>query len=270
MAGTGADLRAFAAVDEVDDPSPLIRALDEGKATPGMHAAHADIMEQMRLDDATAVLDVGCGLGSDAAAMAARLQPGGTVIGLDVSQTMIAEARRRTAGSGDPLAFVAGSALDLPFEDNTFDRCRAQAVLQHVPDAKAVIREISRVLRPGGRVVAFEFDLGTTVIDHPDRDTTRTVFDYIADVALQGWVGRQLPRLYREAGFTDLEVKPHVVFNGYPFFEFTMRRPLAQLVNDGVLGARQAVGWLHELRRLDEEGHHLGGSIGFLVSAVST
>ncbi|MEE1822828.1 methyltransferase domain-containing protein [Streptomyces sp. BE20] len=266
----GADLRAFAAVDDAEDPVPLIRALDVGKSYPGMRGAEAAIMAALRLDGARAVLDVGCGLGSDAIGTAAELAPGTRVTGIDVSRTMVAEAGRRAAEAGADVSFVCGSALDLPFADGEFDRCRAQTLLQHVPDAPRAIAEIARVLRPGGRAVAFEFDLGSTVLDHPDRATTRTVLDYVADAALQGWIGRQLPRFYREAGFTDIAVEPHLVFNDYAFFLFTMRRPLAQLVKDRVLTARQVVAWKGRLEQMHAEGHYLGGTTGYLVSATRT
>ncbi|GAA2835667.1 methyltransferase domain-containing protein [Kitasatospora sp. CM 4170] len=264
----GADLRAFAAVDEAEDPLPLIRALDEGKAYPGMRTAEEAIAAALRLEGATAVLDVGCGLGADAIAMAGRVPQGARVTGLDLSRTMVAEARLRAARAGAAVSFEVGSALELPFSDGEFDRCRAQTLLQHVPDAPRAIAEIARVLRPGGRAVAFEFDLGTTVLDHPDRATTRTILDYVTDAALQGWIGRQLPRLYREAGFTEVTVHPHPVPNDFAFFLFTMRRPLAQLVKDRVLTARQVIAWKDRLEQLHEDGHYLGGTTGYLVSAT--
>jgi SAM-dependent methyltransferase len=265
-----ADLRGFAAVDDLDDPTPLIQALTVGKASPAMASVGAAIVEELALAQARSVLDLGCGLGTDAVRMASVLPPGGQVTGVDVSRTMVAEARRRAAGSGAPVRFVEGSAYTVPFADETFDRCRAQSLLQHLDDAAAAIREIARVLKVGGRVAAFEFDLGTGVLDHPDRTVTRAILDYVTDSALQGWIGRQLPRLYGEAGFVDVMVKPQWVPSDYDFFMFTMRRPLAQAARDGVLTARQVIRWLRQLEDLQQRGHYLGGSIGYLVSATKT
>ena len=267
VSAVGADLRSFAAVDQADDPDALIRSLDTGRAVSGMVAVEGEILDRMELSDATRVLDVGCGLGTDAMAMARRLPAGGVVVGVDLSRTMIGEARRRTEEMSSRLRFVVGSALRLPFAAESFDRCRAQTIMQHVPDARRVIAEIFRILRPGGRLVALEFDLGLTVLDHPDRATTRTILDTIADSALQGWIGRQLPRRLREAGFTAVEATPRVVFNQFEFFVFTIRRPLAQLVKDGVLNGRQAVRWMRQLEELHHAGHFIGGSTAFLVSA---
>lgn len=263
-----ADLRSFANVDELDDPAPLIQALTVGKASPAMARVGAAILEQLTLPEAQSVLDLGCGLGSDAICMASKLPPGGRVTGVDVSRTMIAEARRRSEGSSVPVTFVVGSAMSMPFPDNTFDRCRAQSLLQHLPNAATAVREIARVLQLGGRVAAFEFDLGASILDHPDRTVTRKILEYVTDSALQGWIGRQLPRIYAEAGFTKVTAEPQWVPSDYDFFMFTMRRPLAQVARDGVLTTRQVVQWVRQLEALHRKGHYLGGSIGYLVTAV--
>ena len=116
--------------------------------------------------------------------------------------------------------------------------------------------------------MVFDFDLGTTVLDHPDRATTRTILDGITDAALDGWVGRSIPRLLRRSGFTDVEVRPRVVLSNHSFFLYVVRRPLAQLVRDGVVGARAALGWLRALEERDRDGDFLAGSVGFSVSAL--
>lgn len=263
-----ADLRGFSTVDELDDPAPLIEALTVGKATPAMSRVGATILARLRLPQARSVLDLGCGLGTDAVRMAGKLSAGGRVTGVDLSQVMIAEARRRSEGSNAPVAYIAGSALAIPFPQDTFDRCRAQSLLQHIPDAPAVISEIARVMRPGGRVVAFEFDLGAGVLDHPDQAATRTILDYVTDAALQGWIGRRLPRLYRDGGFQEVMTETQWVPSDYAFFMFTMRRPLAQIIREGVLTARQVLQWVRQLETLHRTGHFLGGSLGYLVTAT--
>ena len=92
-----------------------------------------------------------------------------------------------------------GEATDLPYPDKAFDACLADTVLQHVPDPALVVSEMARVTRPGGRVAALEFDLGTTFLDHPDSQTTQIILDTFTDAAVQGRIGRQVPRLFRLA-----------------------------------------------------------------------
>jgi ubiquinone/menaquinone biosynthesis C-methylase UbiE len=79
-------------------------------------------------------------------------------------------------------------------------------VLQHLTSPWRAIQEMARVTRPGGRVAALEFDLGTSMIDHPDHATTRLILASSEDDAVQSWMGRQLPRLFRQAGLTDVSL----------------------------------------------------------------
>lgn len=95
-----------------------------------------------------AVLDVGCGDGTYAIEAAKR---GATATGIDRAPDMIAAARAR--GVVSDARFVEGDALALPFADESFDLLVAVTLLCFVPDAEGAVREMARVLRPGGRIV---------------------------------------------------------------------------------------------------------------------
>jgi SAM-dependent methyltransferase len=99
------------------------------------------------------VLDLGCGTGTLAAALAER---GAKVWGVDPSEEMLTEARRR-GRAGPGLAFKLGAAEALPFKDGWFERAVSRLVL-HLVDRPAAFRELARVLAPGGRFVAATFD----------------------------------------------------------------------------------------------------------------
>ncbi len=99
------------------------------------------------------LLDVGCGDGALAAEFA-RL--GAVVTGLDADPEMIAAARRRTEIEGTQLRLVEGRAESLPFSDATFDLVLAVTTLCFVRDAETVVMEMTRVLKPGGRLVIGE------------------------------------------------------------------------------------------------------------------
>jgi ubiquinone/menaquinone biosynthesis C-methylase UbiE len=265
-------LRGFADVDAAQDPSALVGALDAGRSSPGMRAIGARMRALLLTAEAGSLLDLGCGPGDDALEMAAALPPGSRVVGVDASRTMILEARRRAAAAVAAVAaptprYLAGDAAGLPFPDGLFDRCRAQTLLQHLPDPARAVREIGRVLRPGGLAVAFEFDLGTEFVDHPDMESTRLILDHIAEHALDGWTGRRLAAHYRNAGFVEVEVEAHVVMNTHDMFARTTRPILARLVRDGRLGARRALAWSTALGDLARRGGYLGGSTGFIVTA---
>lgn len=98
------------------------------------------------------VLDVATGTG--AVARELLRQKGCRVVGLDQSPEMLAEARRRL---GSSVEFVEGNAQQLPFEDSSFDALTFTYLLRYVEDPPATLRELVRVVRPGGTIAALEF-----------------------------------------------------------------------------------------------------------------
>jgi demethylmenaquinone methyltransferase/2-methoxy-6-polyprenyl-1,4-benzoquinol methylase len=100
------------------------------------------------------VLDVATGTGAVARELLAR--KGCTVVGLDQSPEMLAEARRRLPSS---VTLVEGEADSLPFPDAAFDALTFTYLLRYVPDPGATLRELARVVRPGGSIAALEFAL---------------------------------------------------------------------------------------------------------------
>jgi len=94
------------------------------------------------------VLDVACGTGALTVAVAARVSPGGAALGLDANPEMLAVARRKHAG----IEWHAGRAESLPFADASFDSVVSQFGLMFFDDRVAALREMQRVLRPGGHL----------------------------------------------------------------------------------------------------------------------
>src|SRR5215468_4512977 len=102
---TRSDVTGFANVDATGDAGSLITFLDTANALAGLRAAKQVLLDQLRLGRARSVLDVGCGTGADLIAIAERLGQGGRAAGIDISESMIAEARRRASGLDLNIAF---------------------------------------------------------------------------------------------------------------------------------------------------------------------
>jgi demethylmenaquinone methyltransferase / 2-methoxy-6-polyprenyl-1,4-benzoquinol methylase len=103
------------------------------------------------------VLDVACGTGSVALDLAERY--GCTVVGVDQSADMLAAGRRRVASAGlsDRMTLLEARAESLPFADESFDGLTFTYLLRYVDDPGATLRELARVVRPGGRIAALDF-----------------------------------------------------------------------------------------------------------------
>jgi SAM-dependent methyltransferase len=110
------------------------------------------------------VLDLGCGAGVDVLLAARAVGPKGRAIGVDLSPEMLAIARRAAAASGVPQArFVLADFERLPFADASFDLATANGALNLAPDKAALFREIRRVLKPGGELLAADLFVRETV-----------------------------------------------------------------------------------------------------------
>ena len=101
------------------------------------------------------ILDLGCGTGSMAFALAQRGDHK-SIVGIDVSEVYIEFARSRTDDARIRFEVADGSAL--PFEDNTFDRAVSQLVLQFMPDPFPAVQEMCRVVESGGLIAACVWD----------------------------------------------------------------------------------------------------------------
>jgi ubiquinone/menaquinone biosynthesis C-methylase UbiE len=144
------------------------------------------------------VVDVGCGTGDVARALAGTVGANGWVVRIDQSDTMLAEARRRGA-IGLPLEFRAGNVTALNDGDGTFAAALCERVLQHLHHPGSAVAELVRVTRPGGRVVATDTDWGMHAVHGANPELTAAIIDAWRDNAANGLSGRQLPALLADA-----------------------------------------------------------------------
>jgi SAM-dependent methyltransferase len=164
----------FREVDAAPAPHALLATLDAVAAREGVRRLKRCGLDMLAVTAGQRLLDVGCGMGDDVRALADLTGPSGLVVGVEPSEVLLAEARRRAADSPLPLGFAAGYACDLPFPAGSFDACRAERVFQHVPDPLRALTEMIRVTRPGGRVLVLDTDWGTTAVSGADPGRNRS------------------------------------------------------------------------------------------------
>jgi len=264
------DVSRFSAVDEIERPQQLIEVLDIAKRLPGFPEAKVQLLDRLEPEHASSAIDVGCGYGADVIELAKRLRPGGRAVGVDLSETMITEARRRTAGIGPDVSLQVADALALPFEDSTFDISRTETVLQHLADPAHAVSEMVRVTRPGGRVGALELDQETMFIDHPDIELLDTLRGSISHAMTQSAIGRQVPRLFVEAGLTNVQTAPHVITGDPRAFRLQLAHHVSALCARGAITAERATQWWSTIDDAAAAGHFTGGITAFVVWGTVT
>jgi ubiquinone/menaquinone biosynthesis C-methylase UbiE len=160
------------------------------------------------LGDGMRLLDVGCGPGTLTVDLARQLGPGGTVLGVDLSAVVVAEAEAHAAAQHvDNVVFRAGDFRDIPLGDEPFDVVHAHQVLQHLRDPVGALAAMARLARPGGIVAARDSDYSAFVWtpDDPRLDRWREI--YAAVTARNGAAcdaGRWLLRWAVQAGLTEV------------------------------------------------------------------
>ena len=169
--------------------------LDQMAVRPAVRTLKAWALDQLAPTAGETAVDVGSGTGEDVVALH---DLGARAIGVEPSPGLRAEAVRRAAGAD--VEYVDGHAEALPFEDESVDVLRSERVLQHVDDPAAVVKEMARVLRPGGRIVLIDTDWGTAIIHPADPDVLQRMVGYFLRESANPYSGRQLRGLLAEAG----------------------------------------------------------------------
>lgn len=115
----------------------------------------ADIMKRMNVKPGTKALDVCCGTADWTLSLAQAVGDEGDVTGLDFSEAMLSSAAPKTDKYPN-ITLIHGNAMELPFDDNTFDTVTIGFGLRNVPDYATALQEMYRVVKPGGLVACLE------------------------------------------------------------------------------------------------------------------
>ena len=214
----------------------------------------------MHLQPGDAVLDVGCGPGTDTIALAEVVGPTGRVVGVDADAAMIAEAERRAeqAGCSAWCSHQQADAMALPWQTATFDACRSERLFQHLPHPAGALAEMARVTKPGGWVVVWDVDWGTLSIDTPEVEMERRLVRAHAErLVNNGYAGRQLLRLFKQQQLGDITVEirswqvPNYTLLRYLTLMETVER---DALAAGLITEEELHRWQQSLEQTEAEG----------------
>jgi sterol 24-C-methyltransferase len=232
--------------------------------------------ESLDLSPASRVLDAGCGEGDVAIRLVDRF--GLQVDGVDLLEPNLRRARRKAARLGltDSLRFHRLDYSDLPFPDQTFDGAYTMETLVHAFDHHKALRELGRVLKPGGTLALFEYSVPPRAEMTPEQ---REAFDFVVERSamrsLPSFVHGAFPAILGQAGF-EVVATEDVTERIWPMLRRMARicylpaaagrllRARAALLNSTALveGYRHRQGWRYNVvrarRRLPSPVHHPG------------
>ncbi len=198
----------FARTDALDDG--VLEALAARFEARGKHPGFArmldDYLAAMAIADDAAVLDLGCGTGLAARAIARRAGFRGLVAGVDLSAYLVSAAERlaHAEGLAPGTRWRVADVRRLDFSDASFDAVVAHTLLSHVDDVAAVLEQAATVVRPGGTIAIFDGDYASLTFDHADPLKARVFDAALVDALVTNpRVMRRLPRLLRAAAWNS-------------------------------------------------------------------
>lgn len=148
------------------------------------------------------VLDLGSGQGNTTRCLAEALDPS-ECIGVEYDAALVDYARTRPDNPAS-VRFQQGDATQLPFPDASFDVAFCRYLLIHIADPLRVVREMLRVVRPGGFVVAYEGDFSAVGTSHPPCAALETIHRVWRGLFQNPPAGRRLVHYFRDAGARDI------------------------------------------------------------------
>ena len=180
--------------EEADAPS---KAAVEASLGCGVPTAVADLHE------GETVLDLGSGAGTDVLISARRVGATGKAIGLDMTDEMLALARVNAAEAGvGNVEFVKGYIEDIPLADGSVDVVISNCVINLAADKRKVLREVARVLRPGGR-----FAVSDVIADADMDEATRSDMKQWTGCIAGALTRDEFEQALTDAGLSEIEVR---------------------------------------------------------------
>ena len=223
-----------------------------------------EYLDEMNIDTAATVLDVGCGTGVATRAVARRPGFDGYVTGIDLSSYLCDAASRLANDEGlSNVEFRAGDSRSLQLADASFDAVVLHTLVSHVDDPLAVVNEAARVVKPGGMIGVFDGDYASLTFGHADPEQGKRFDEIVMNAIItRPRVMRQMPRLLREAGLELIASKPYVLSEiGEADFWMSSIESLERLIPaSGALPAEEAVAWAAGLKRDSKDGVFFGSS----------
>jgi len=262
---------AWIQVDRTEDPRFFVNLLDATRTRLLERARKSPVQffAPLALRTGLNVLDVGCGTGDFLRLLAPIVSPG-KAVGLDLSETMIAEAGRRSVENLENLSFRVGSALELPFQAGSFDRVLATQVLLHVPDPWKALSEMKRVLAPSGMMCIAEIDWGTLVVQSSDIELGRRFSDLACQELRNGLIVRELPGQLRELGFNPVVILPEVEVaqDLDAFYTWFVEPSLKHFTRIGAFSEAEADAFLTDLKERARRGHYFSSRTYYTILAT--
>lgn len=168
------------------------------------------------------------------------------VVGLEIDEFLYDRSKEYLRSFGNRCEIMQGNIMDTGLEDNSFDFAISRLVIEHLPDPVGAIKEVLRILKPGGKAIFIDNDFEMHNMTYPGISELRDLYQaYCESRRSEGGnptIGRQLPTLLKEGGFCDIDFEVICAHSGIQGFEpFSRSEGVGiptKLVQDGFLSSK--------------------------------
>jgi SAM-dependent methyltransferase len=258
----------------VDGPPPRITRMTD----PALSGRYAWLAGLVAPAAGERIVDLGCGESSVLDLTLAHLDHG-VAVGIDNDPSALRAARSSVAASGRRALFVQADLADpLPLADRSMDVVLSHDVLELLPDPDALLAEVYRVLRPGGRLVLGHADFDTAVFAGADVLCTRRLVHSYCDTQqswmprAEGTIGRRLPELVLRSSLTLDDVSAHVLLTRSledgGFGRFAVDHVIQALSEAGAASPPELTAWRADLEAAAARGAFLLSLNDYVVLAT--
>jgi ubiquinone/menaquinone biosynthesis C-methylase UbiE len=242
------------------------------RATTRAEQRRLRCFERLWLQPCAVALDAGSGIGDAAVVLAGLVGPYGRAVGIERSTHLVDRARQRAKDVAN-VEYRVGDLASLPFDDGTFDAAYSEHAFVHLDDPEAAMRELHRVLRPGGRLVFVDADHSRSAIDADDDELSELLIARLDPRVGNVRSGRRLRSQAVLAGFVDVDVEAEArIVTDRDEYHAMARHPittrLAEVVADGIIEPERADVFLADQDTRATHGRFQVTIVSYVVAAV--
>ena len=224
------------------------------------------LLSKVEFNQLTAILDIGCGYGHQLIQLGELVEGDVKLVGLDKMDTCIAQANDATK-KDERYTFMTGDlAKQLPFEDHTFDLVFSKDVLECIVDKASLLKEIHRVLKPGGQIIMAHYDFDTQVFDGSNKALVRKIVQAYSDWEQawmddsDGWIGRRLWKYINSTGLFSGSMDSFVLIEttykpGY--FGYNRVQDFQDMIMKGFISESDYLTFKHDIEDLARKDQYL-------------
>jgi SAM-dependent methyltransferase len=240
---------------DAEQDDKLVRCLDFMSGLTFFRAYKSHSWRSLGITPGQVILDVACGTGSDLIHLAME-HSSTTFVGIDKSESFLRIAKTRALSQSN-VSFVFGDGQRLPFADRSVAAARIDRSLQHIEAPGAVLKEMARVTRRGGRMAACEPDWGTFLLFNGNFADSMKIAELFRRSIRRPFIGRELASLLKNCGISDVKIHLHAfVTNRLEEADiiFDIRTVTEQCIAANILTRDAADKWWALSRKASQEG----------------